>query len=97
MNCLNYKITNVRPKRGDVLVELQLTKFGDCGIHIPESAQAYPVDAIVRRLGPEDKKRPYEFVKGDRVIVGQHTGTVVNEGPRQLKILKGSQVMGVYV
>ena len=96
MNCLDYKITNIRPKRGDVLVELQRVTHVN-GIHLPEQAQAYPIDAIVRRLGPEDKKRPYEFVKGDRVIVGQHTGTVVNEGPRQLKILKGTQVMGVYV
>ncbi len=96
MNCLNYKVSNVKPKRGDVLVELQLTKKVN-GIHIPEDAQDYPVDAIVRRMGKEDWRRPYEFTLGDRVIVGQHTGTVVNEGPRCLKILKSTQVLGVYV
>lgn len=96
MNCLNYKITNVRPKRGDVLVELQLVTKRN-GLHIPEQAQDYPIDAIVRRLGSQDRKQPFEFVLGDRVIVGQHTGTVVNEGPIQLKLLKGTQILGVYV
>ena len=96
MNCLNYKITNVRPKRGDVLVELQRVTQTN-GIHLPEAAQDYPVDAIVRRMGSTDKRHPFEFELGDRVIVGQHTGTVVNEGPRQLKLVKGTQVMGVYV
>ncbi len=94
---MTYKITNVRPKRGDVLVELQLVTKTNGGLHLPENAQDYPVDAIVRRMGPRDHKNPYEFTLGDRVIVGHHTGTVVNEGPRCMKILKGSQVMGVYV
>ncbi len=93
---MNYKITNVRPKRGDVLVELQLVTKAN-GIHLPESAQAYPVDAIVRRMGSQDHKHPYEFTLGDRVIVGQHAGTVVNEGARCLKVLKGTQILGVYV
>lgn len=94
---MNYKISNVRPKRGHVLVELQLTTKTNGGLHIPEAAQDYPVDAIVRRLGSVDHKRPFEFVLGDRVIVGQRTGTVVNEGARCLKLLKGTQVLGVYV
>lgn len=93
---MNYKITNVRPKRGYVLVEMQLTKTVN-GIHIPEDHQDYPIDAIVRRLGSQDKRNPFEFVIGDRVIVGQRTGTVVNEGPRCLKLLKGTEVMGVYI
>ncbi len=94
---MTYKITNVRPKRGDVLVELQLVKKTNGGLHIPEKAQDYPVDAIVRRMGSQDYKHPYEFTLGDRVIVGQHTGTVVNEGQRCLKVLKGTQILGVYV
>ena len=94
---MNYKITNVRPKRGDVLVELQLVTKTAGGLHIPEDAQDYPVDAIVRRMGSEDRRKPFEFVLGDRVIVPQRLGTVVNEGPRCLKLLKGTQVMGVYV
>lgn len=93
---MNYKITNVRPKRGDVLVELQLVTKRN-GLHIPEEAQAYPVDAIVRRMGPTNHKHPFEFTLGDRVIVSQHAGTVVNEGERCLKLLKGTQVLGVYV
>jgi co-chaperonin GroES (HSP10) len=48
-------------------------------------------------MGSTDKRQPFEFNPGDRVIVGQHTGTVVNEGLRQLKLLKGTQVLGVYV
>lgn len=93
---MEYKVSNVRPKRGDVLVELQLTKKVN-GIHIPEDHQDYPVDAIVRRMGSQDKKHPFEFVLGDRVIVGMHTGTVINEGQRCMKLLKGTQVLGVYV
>jgi Co-chaperonin GroES (HSP10) len=93
---MNYKITNIQPKRGDVLVELQLTKKVN-GIHLPEDAQAYPVEAIVRRMGSRDHKHPFEFTLGDRVIVPQHTGTVVNEGERCLKLIKGTQVLGVYV
>lgn len=95
---MNYKITNVRPKRGDVLVELQLgPPVTEGGIHIPEDSRDYPVDAIVRRMGSQDRKQPFEFVLGDRVIVPQRAGTVVNEGPRCLKLLKGSQIIGVYV
>ena len=54
---MNYKITNVRPKRGDVLVELQLVTKRN-GLHIPEAAQDYPVDAIVRRMGSRGPKTP---------------------------------------
>ncbi len=94
---MNYKITNVRPKRGDVLVELQLVTKTNGGLHIPEDAQDYPVDAIVRRMGSQDRQHPFEFTLGDRVIVGQRTGYVVNEGARCLKVLKGTEILGVYV
>lgn len=94
----DYQVTNVKPLPGDVIVELQLAKaHSDGGIFIPEDERDYPVEAIVRKIGPWDVDKPVEFVVGDRVIVPQRVGTVINQKPRCLKLVKASDIVGLFV
>ena len=94
----DYQVTNVKPLPGDVIVELQLDRtITDGGIHIPEDSRDYPVEAIVRKMGPIDVDDPVDFVVGDRVIVPQRIGTVINQHPRHLKLVKASDILAVFV
>lgn len=110
IDCRDFQVTNIVPKRGHVLVEmLPETEVG--GIVIPDlfggraasgvvvrEGEKHPLSqGIVRKLGPADPKQPFEFGLGDRVCFRFYAGTLMRQPPRQFKLIAAKDVAGVFV
>ena len=92
---------NVKPLADRILVrriEEQEMKRG--GIFIPDTAKEKPQEGEVVAVGPgrmtEDGKRiAMEVNKGDRILIGKHSGTEVKIDGIEYIILREDDVVGV--
>ena len=104
-------LTNIKPKRGQILVELlpsptkigmvelppQIAARAGVGGALVEYMAKFPAQkAIVRKIGETDPKHPYEFVLGDTIAVKYYSGTNVNQPPRKFKMMPGREVLAVF-
>lgn len=110
IDCRNFRVTNIVPKRGHALVELWVeSQVG--GIAIPDmfggragsgvvvrEGDKHPMQqGIVRKLGAPDPKHPFEFGLGDRVCFRFFAGTLMRQPPRQFKLIAAKDVAAVFV
>lgn len=104
-------ITDVKPFKGCVLVELLNPPEAIGYITLPPSIKArasmgvlvgemekYPgQEGLVRKLGPPDPEHPFEVGLGDRVIIKYYSGTNMRQPPRSYKLVKGTDILAVYI
>ena len=107
IDCRDYRVSNLSPLRGQVLIEICEPPTSAGGIAFPEtyqhqidesqlsSGQPPPQEAIVRKIGAHDVA--LDFGPGDRVIVRRNSGRVVNQPPRQLKLVDSGDLLMVFV
>ena len=106
IDCRTYRVTNLTPLRGQVLIEICEPPTSAGGIAFPEtyrhqidesqlsSGQPPPQEAIVRKVGAHDVA--LDFGPGDRVIVRCNSGRVVNQPPRSLKLVSADDLLAVF-
>lgn len=105
-------ITNIKPKRGFVLVELLAppTQIGSvlipaevafragAGGSIVREMEKFPAqEALVRKLGEPEENKPFEVGLGDRVMIRYYAGTNMRQPPRRYKLVKGTDIEAVFV
>ena len=91
----------VKPLGDRILVEKAIepaTKNG--GIIIPDSAKEKPMESMVVALGTgktdeNGKKVPFEFKKGDRVLISRCGGTEIKSNGKEYRIISGNDVLAV--
>ena len=91
----------VKPLGDRILVETAIEpaqKNG--GIIIPDSAKEKPMESMVVALGPgktdeNGKKVPFEFKKGDRVLISRYGGTEIKSNGKEYRIISGDDVLAV--
>ena len=94
-------IPNVKPIGDRILVEAveeQEVKKG--GIVIPDTAKEKPMESVVVALGTgktddNGQKVPFDFKKGDRVLVTKYGGTEIKLDGKEYKILNSDDVLAV--
>jgi len=94
---------NVRPVGDRILVESVQDKEnkGKKGeIIIPDTAKEKPMESVVVALGTgktddNGRKVPFEFKKGDRVLVSRYGGTEIKLDGKDYKILNGDDILAV--
>lgn len=109
IDCTTYKVSNIVPLRGQVLIEIVEPTVSPGGIAFPETYAHYidedaaprldqPThqEAIVRRIGWINEN-PFDFGIGDRVIVRRGAGRTVNQPPRRLKLVRAEDLLAVFV
>ena len=92
---------NVKPLADRILVrriEEQETKRG--GIIIPDTAKEKPQEGEVVAVGPgrmteEGKRIAMEVKKGDRILIGNYSGTEVKIDGTEYVILREDDVLGI--
>src|SRR5437867_1645506 len=93
----------IRPIGDRILVEPveeKEAKGKKGGIIIPDSAKEKPIESMVVVVGngktSDDGKRvPFEFKKGDRVLVSKYGGTEIKLDGKEYKILNGDDILAV--
>ena len=94
---------NVRPVGDRILVESVVEKENKgkkSGIIIPDTAKEKPMESMVVALGTgktddDGKKVPFDFKKGDRVLVNKFGGTEIKLNGKEYKILSSDDVLAV--
>jgi chaperonin GroES len=94
---------NVRPVGDRILVEAveeKENKGMKGGIVIPDTAREKPMESMVVALGTgktddDGKKVPFDFKKGDRVLVNKFGGTEIKLNGKEYKILSSDDVLAV--
>ena len=94
---------NVRPVGDRILVEAveeKENKGKKGGIIIPDTAKEKPMESMVVALGTgktddDGKKVPFDFKKGDRVLVNKYGGTEIKLDGKEYKILNSDDVLAV--
>jgi chaperonin GroES len=93
---------NIRPKRGEVLLEVVPRGTSDGGVLIPPKYQYQEraQQAIVRKLGvwKQDKRGrllPYEVKPGDRVVFQKNAGRWLHGEQNRLKLLPASRILAI--
>lgn len=107
LDCTTYKVSNIVPLRGQVLIEIVEPTVSPGGIAFPETYAHYideddaprldqPThqEAIVRKFGVGTS---VDCVNGDRVIVRRGAGRTVNQPPRRLKLVRAEDLLAVFV
>jgi chaperonin GroES len=92
---------NVKPIGDRILVEAveeQEVKKG--GIVIPDTAKEKPMESLVVALGSgktddNGKKVPFDFKKGDRVLVTKYGGTEIKLDGKEYRIFNGDDILAV--
>ena len=92
---------NVKPIGDLILVEAveeQEVKKG--GILIPDTAKEKPMESLVVALGSgktddNGKKVPFDFKKGDRVLVTKYGGTEIKLDGKEYRIFNGDDILAV--
>ena len=92
---------NVKPIGDRILVEAveeQEVKKG--GILIPDTAKEKPMESLVVALGSgktddNGKKVPFDFKKGDRVLVTKYGGTEIKLDGKEYRIFNGDDILAV--
>jgi chaperonin GroES len=92
---------NVKPIGDRILVEAveeQEVKKG--GILIPDTAKEKPMESLVVALGSgktddNGKKVPFDFKKGDRVLVTKYGGTEIKLHGKEYRIFNGDDILAV--
>ena len=92
---------NVKPIGDRILVEAveeQEVKKG--GIVIPDTAKEKPMESLVVALGSgktddNGKKVPFDFKKGDRVLVTKYGGTEIKLHGKEYRIFNGDDILAV--
>jgi chaperonin GroES len=64
------------------------------GIHIPDVAQTLAQEAIVVAVGPD---APKTLSKGDRILFGQYSGSLVKVGGYELMIMRPAEIFAKVV
>ena len=105
-------ITQIRPKRGQVLVELfppplkigafflpsQTKHRAGAGGTLVREMEKYPaLEALVRAFGDPDPAQPFELVLGDRVLVRFYAGKNLRHNGHEWKLLKGTDVEAKFI
>jgi chaperonin GroES len=92
---------NVKPLGDRILVEpVEEKEVKKGGIVIPDTAKEKPMESLVVALGSgktddNGKKVPFDFKKGDRVLVTKYGGTEIKLAGRDYKILNSDDVLAV--
>lgn len=89
----------IKPIDDRVVIEVldaETTSAG--GIVLPDSAQEKPQRGKIvavgnGKLGKDGKRAKLELTKGDVVIFGKYSGTDVNVGGNEYKIMRESEVL----
>lgn len=104
-------LTNIKPFKGHVLVELlpSPTQIGSillpamtkaragAGGALVKEMEKYPAqEGLCRAFGEPDPEHPYEVLPGDRVLVRFYAGKQLNQPPRKFKLLKGTDIEAVF-
>lgn len=110
IDCRNFKLTDIRPLTGQVLVELLPPPNQSGPIVLPESFRdnfhkgtaegpAQPWEGLVRKLGAPEPKRPFEVVLGDRVIVSHYASEqrAITEGRRRFKLVTAANILAKFI
>ena len=92
---------NLKPIGDRILVEAveeQEVKKG--GIVIPDTAKEKPMESLVVALGSgktddNGKKVPFDFKKGDRVLVTKYGGTEIKLHGKEYRIFNGDDILAV--
>ena len=92
---------NVKPIGDLILVEAveeQEVKKG--GILIPDTAKEKPMESLVVALGSgktddNGKKVPFDFKKGDRVLVTKYGGTEIKLHGKEYRLFNGDDILAV--
>jgi chaperonin GroES len=95
--------SNVRPVGDRILVEAveeKENKGKKGGIIIPDTAKEKPMESMIVALGTgktdeDGKKVPFDFKKGDRVLVSKYGGTEIKLNGKEYKILNSDDVLAV--
>ena len=111
MDCTTYTVSNVRPFKGCVLVELlqdqrqmtpsliawpeSVSNKAGCGRVAEEGRQSPPVECLVRKIGHNFLCD--EIWLGDRVIIHRHAGRQINEVGKQFRLVKASEILAKFV
>ena len=94
---------NVRPVGDRILVEAveeKESKNKKSAIIIPDTAKEKPMESMDVALGTgktddAGKKVPFDFKKGDRVLVSRYGGTEIKLNGKEYKILNSDDVLAV--
>jgi chaperonin GroES len=70
------------------------------GLHIPDSAQEKPQEALVTAVGKgkrldDGKIVPLDVKAGDRVLIGKYSGNEIKVDNQDYLILREDEVLGV--
>ena len=70
------------------------------GLHIPDSAQEKPQEAVVTAVGKgkrleNGKISPLDVKVGDRVLIGKYSGNEINVENQNLLIIREDEVLGI--
>lgn len=110
MDCTR-PITQVRPLRGQVLVELLPAPFQIGSISLPpqtkhragaggalvRAMEKYPLlEGLVRAVNPTPGEKP-EIVLGDRILCRFYAGKNLRHAGKEWKLLKLTDLEGVFV
>jgi len=96
----NMKL-NIKPIGDRILVEaIEEKEVKKGGIVIPDTAKEKPTENLVVALGSgktddNGKKVPFDFKKGDRVLVTKYGGTEIKLAGKEYKILNSDDVLAV--
>jgi len=104
-------ITEIRPFAGHVLVELlnpptaigyiilpaSIKARASMGVLVGEMEKFPGQEGLVRKLGLPDPEHPYEVGLGDRVIIKYYSGTNMRQPPRSYKLVKGTDILAVFI
>jgi len=84
---------SLRPKKGSVLVELDVENVSEGGIILPESRKETELaDGTVSALGKDVE----EYKIGDRVLVHRYSGTGLVVDGKETLLLEEGEVLGCY-
>lgn len=92
---------NVKPLGDRVLIEpVEEKEVKKGGIIIPDTAKEKPTEGIVVALGSgktddNGKKIPFEFKKGDRVLVSKYGGTEIKLDDKEYKLMSADDILAI--
>jgi co-chaperonin GroES (HSP10) len=105
-------ITQIRPKRGQVLVELLPAPFQIGRILLPPQTkhragsggslvremEKYPaLEGLIRAFGEPDPDQPFELVMGDRVLCRFYAGRNLRYRDKEWKLLKSTDIEAKFI
>ena len=97
------KDSKIRPLDDRIVVEpLEAEEKTAGGILLPDTAKQKPQRGRVVAVGPgkmldDGKRAALAVAKGDEVLYGKYAGNDVKIGPKELKILRESDVLAKVV